>query len=135
MKRLVFNAINGATEICLHLMYLFHKNEWESILMCYCLVYIVLKTSFFIEDTSPDLLLPLSYHVNYSIISPFDNFDLWWLLNEAVLESQTFANLFFIQFLLFLLNSAIFIWCCKKTAPFRICICIPVVYRYMPNST
>ena len=31
----------------------------------------------------------------------FDNFDMWWLLNEVVLESQTFANLFVIHFFSF----------------------------------
>ena len=43
---------------------------------------------------------------------------MWYLLNKATLESQTFANLFVIQFSHFFMNSAIFICCCKKTTPF-----------------
>ena len=95
-----------------------NENQYTSIQICSTLFYILLKACFAIKDINTDLVLLLSDHLKYLLISHI--WQLWHVItyerDSAGLSDlrQSFCHP--MSWFVFM-NSEMFICCCKKTAP------------------
>ena len=91
-KKLIHFCSPWMLTICLQFLHLIHENQQISLHVFCCLVFSAIKTSFFIKDISSVSSLCQLIMPDVWSLRGFDNFDMWWLLNELTLESQAFVN-------------------------------------------